>query len=93
VKEATLVRKLTGWKSDARLYVLSGPVDYEDDGGQRCTINIVVSKAMGYLTAETYIYPADAGGNVLDWCELDGSQKRDISHDDLLREAGWIVRD
>jgi hypothetical protein len=57
VKSASLVRKLQGWKGDARLYVLSETVRYGDEGNT--TSHIVVSKVGDFYATETYIFPSD----------------------------------
>lgn len=42
---------------------------------------------------ETYLFGADEEGNILDWCELDGSMKDTQSHAEALNEAGYSVVD
>lgn len=41
--------------------------------------------------AETYLFPADAEGNVLDWMELPGSFKGDIDPEAAVRNAGYEI--
>lgn len=41
---------------------------------------------------ETYIFPADKDGNVLEWIELNGSFKGELNHERALREAGYEVQ-
>jgi len=83
--KATFIKNMSKWRGDARLYNLIPPLKWE--GGE--TNFVVVS----YLPdiPETYMFPSDSEGNVIDWGELDGSQKGDIPHSFVLREAGYEV--
>ena len=40
---------------------------------------------------ETYIFPADEDGEVLDWLELEGSYKGGLDHERALRGAGYVI--
>lgn len=51
---------------------------------------VIVSAIDEYVT-ETYIFPADADGNVTDWGELDGSYKGGTSHRVALAGAGYTI--
>lgn len=83
-KTATLIKKLAGFRGDARVYSLSEPLDGHD--------KVVVSSVtlpFGY-GSETYIFPSD-GETVSDWGELHGSQKNTLSHEKVPRDAGYEV--
>lgn len=90
---ATEVRKLTNMQGDASLYKLSEPLD----GNEYVVVsalNLEVSLGMilpEWQKAETYIFPADESGEVVDWGELAGSQKGTLDHAVALRDAGYEV--
>jgi len=86
VKTATYIRDIDGMRGIAKLYRLSEPAPY-DDG---TTAYVVVSK-VDHWTTETYIFPANEKGNIIDWGKLDGSQKGDVSHEQALHDAGYEV--
>ena len=95
-KTATFLRKLDNFKGNAQLYVLSEPVgwDYDWDTKQYAeeTNHVIVSAVVAlYSGAETYIFPADKEGNILDWGELDGSFRGSLNHEAALRNAGYEV--
>jgi hypothetical protein len=91
---ATLVR--TGLlKGNANLYRVDPPVTYEDydkDAAATTEYVIVSAAVVPYSGPETYIFPANASGEVTDWGELDGSYKGGLDHDEALRGAGYEVR-
>lgn len=65
---AKKLRKLEGWKGDARLYSLSAPVTYEDD---RTTDHIIVSAVVALFSGpETMVFSADASGEPLSFLEM-----------------------
>jgi hypothetical protein len=64
-----------------KLWRLSRPIEYgwEDDAD---TTEYVVTSAAGWgVIYETYIFPADAAGKIIDWGELDGSFQGGLDHD------------
>lgn len=72
------------------LYYLSEPVSYGYDDAQArfVVVSAIDSDRYG---AETYIFPADADGNVLCWIELDGSMHDVYDHAEALAEAGYTL--
>lgn len=95
-KVATFVKDVDGFSSKARLYAVEPPVAYSewDDGEelQREAGHVIVSATIAPFTgAETYIFPATPGGNVLNWGELDGSFRGALDHERALREAGYAI--
>jgi hypothetical protein len=42
-------------------------------------------------SCETYIFPANKDGEVLNWTELWGSTKHIKDHEQVIRNAGWEV--
>lgn len=41
---------------------------------------------------ETYIFPADKTGEIVNWSELDGSFKGGLDHEQALVNAGFEVQ-
>jgi len=41
--------------------------------------------------AETYLFPADAQGEITDWDELPGSIRGTLEHGDAIEAAGYEV--
>jgi len=92
------VRRLDGFRGHACLYKLSSPVEYDfyksvlpDNNASndevelvtKSTDHVIVSTST-YFGLETFIFPADANGTVLNWGELPGSQRGTSSHVDVL---------
>ena len=90
MKTAKLIMNIKGWRGDARLYELSEPVEYGE--GNKKTKFVVVSAAyVMFSGSETYIFPADKNGNVMDWGELEGSFRGGLDHVVALENAGFTV--
>ena len=87
-KTATLLRKLDDFQGDARLYVLSEPVAY---GNEESNYIIVSAASVPLSGPETYIFPANEDGEVIDWGELDGSFRGSLDHEEALTGAGYEV--
>lgn len=90
MKTATFLKKPLGFKGDARLYQLSEPVEGYD--GDAHTY-VIVSAVIAYSGPETYIFPADEEGRVVDWGELPGSFQGGLDHELALQGAGYGVAD
>lgn len=91
---ATLIAfRLPDLRGDARLYRVEPEVAYIAMGGEELLSNyVVVSGVDNIYACETYIFPADARGHVLDWGELPGSFQGYIDHEEALNCAGYEVR-
>jgi hypothetical protein len=86
------------FKGDAKLYKLSSPVRYRDTSGEtprkRQTKFVVVSSielALDHGGSETFIFPADAKGKIQNWSELQGSQRGNVTHKNVLSFLGYTV--
>jgi hypothetical protein len=85
--EATFVRDLSGFAGSARLWQTSEPFSYPDDNwrdeedARGTTTYVVSSAASTFGGPETYLFPADADGNVVDWLELSGSFRGALDHE------------
>lgn len=83
-RKAHLERHLTGFRGDARLYRCEPPLAGHD--------RVVVSAAnVPFSGPETYIFPADAEGKVIDYTELHGSFQGALDHAEALRGAGYEI--
>jgi hypothetical protein len=80
-----------------KLYHVEPPTEFgsfDPESPRRTTSFVVVSKACTpYSGWETYIFPANAEGMVVDWGELPGSWSGHHSHEATLQNAGYEVQD
>lgn len=86
--KAKFIKDMNNFRGVAKLYEVSPNISFGDNEN---TTFIVVSKIDNEFGQETYIFPASEDGEIVDYCELDGSQKGDISHEDVLRDAGYEI--
>lgn len=91
------LKKLEGFKGDARLFQVTPPMeydyDYDTERNQKSTEYVVVSAAdVMFSGPETYIFPANEEGEVIDWGELEGSYKGGLNHRAALENAGYTVQ-
>ena len=88
---ATLIRRdLPEFVGHASLSGVLPGVAYDADGVTHTTNYVIVSAVHDHLINETFIFPADESGSVIDWGELDGSSLREaISHQEALEYAGY----
>lgn len=83
MNKATFIKKLTDFNGDARLYSLDVPL-----AGH---LFVIVSAICNSYAHETYIFPADHKGGLIDWGELEGSYKNGTSHTTALENAGYEI--
>ena len=87
---ATLIRgDLPEFEGHASLYGGLPGVAYDADGVEHTTNYVIVSAVHDHLINETFIFPADESGSVIDWGELDGSLRGATSHQKALEGAGY----
>ena len=87
LKKASFVKQLKDWTGDAALYELSEKVPYVK--GE--TNFVVVSAADTFDHGpETYIFPADEKGEILNWREMKGSLGGVMDHVKALDKAGFL---
>lgn len=78
----------------AKLWRITPPVIYtewnEDDGEIDLEAEYVITSATVALFSgpETYIFPADSEGNVLNWMELPGSYRGAMDHEFAISQIG-----
>lgn len=81
---------------DARVFRLDPPLSRFDDTVEETVIidTVVVSairEAFDTGLPETYIFPADEEGNVVDWGELPGSARNVHDVEGVLNKLGYTV--
>lgn len=93
MKTATLIKdRLTDFTGHAALYKLSEPLKAFDwDGKLEGEYEyVVVSATSAWLGgSETYIFPSNKDGEVVDWRELKGSYRGGMSHETAINGAGY----
>lgn len=98
---ATLITPdLPGYQSDAALYRLSETqyvkvwdwVSGKEVNGTPYEYVVVSAVNAFGMGNETYIFPSDDSGKVINWAELEGSYQGGLDHHKALRDAGWEVR-
>lgn len=93
-KTATYIKTLDGFKGEARLYAVAPPIEERnwDDEVEATHDYVIVSGVYAMFSGpETYIFPADAEGNITSWLQLDGSFQGEIDHEQALSNAGYTV--
>ena len=81
---AMLVKEMPPGRSIQRLYEteLGGPLPQY----------VIVSAADAFGEGpETFIFKADAAGEIIDWGELEGSFKGAFDHEQAMRNAGYTI--
>lgn len=90
--KAVFLRDLDGFTGHASLYKLDEEIGYCAGRFEGHTRYVVVSATSAMLSGpETYIFPADEDGNVLDWSELTGSYRGGLDHAEALRRMGATI--
>lgn len=88
--QVEFVKNLTGtWKGDARLYKVTPPVPYKRDGysikhKQHSSYIVISAVVVMFSDSETYIFPSDKNGEILDWGELPGSFQGNLDHQQAI---------
>lgn len=59
--------------------------------GHEFVIVSSVSFCIDHKGPETLIFGANADGEIVDWCGLQGSERNTISHRQVLRNAGYNI--
>lgn len=84
--EATFVRDMPTIRTGAtqKLWKLTEPYTVRGWGDEPDqTTEYVITSAVNALFSgpETYVFPANKQGEVIDFCEIDGSFRGDLDHD------------
>ena len=86
--KAKFIKDMNNFRGEAKLYEVSPNISFGDNENTKF---IIVSKIDNEFGQETYIFPANEDGEIKDYCELSGSQKGYISHEEVLRDAGYEI--
>lgn len=93
---ATLIKTMEDFTGHACLYYLDPPIEYTEYPEDRVlsTEYVIVSATIVPMQgAETYIFPCDSEGKVINWLELDGSCKGTLEHLCALNAAGYEIKE
>lgn len=83
---------LKEWISDAVLYQLSEPVEWEGVENSGKTRWVIASAVIAPLSgAEVYLFPSNPNGEPLSMLEMPGSLRGTLQHEKALLSAGWEV--
>lgn len=96
MKTAKFIKQLDGFRGYAALYELSEPVTYESMDGEEFTTDFVVVSAVSvfdvvYPVSETFAFPAMQTGKVINYLELEGSERGTCSHKTVLENMGYSL--
>ncbi|SER51203.1 MULTISPECIES: hypothetical protein [Pseudomonas] len=86
-KAKLLIDHLPKARGHQALYELSEPLD----GHSLVVVSAIDYESHGWKTLETYIFPASKDGEIIDYCELEGSIKGTASHAEALANAGYEI--
>ena len=86
--KATFVKDLTGFTGSAKLYRVDPPVKFDED---QEADHIAVSQVCSGWAHETYAFPADKDGTVVNWGELEGSMRGAHSHEEVVEACGYTI--
>jgi len=90
-KKAYRIKRLSGFTGEAWLYRVDPPMPYGWEE-EAWTEYVVSSSAIALFSGpETYLFPADASGKVLDWGDLEGSYRGGLDCDQAIRNAGYMI--
>lgn len=90
-KTATFIKDLDGWRGHASLYRMEPPHEGHEFVIASAVDLIIDGYVMPGPSCETYLFGANADGEVEDYMELDGSLKSVKDHDAALIDAGYEV--
>ncbi len=92
-KTATFIRFLDKFTGVAKLYRVSPKMAYEDGGEVKKTSFVVASATVAMFSGpETYLFPSNKDGEIINWGELDGSYRGGLDHELALSNAGYSVK-
>ena len=55
------------------------------------TLSSLYHQRPGVVNTETYLFAADASGEVTDWCELPGSMRGTLDHSEVFANVGYEI--
>lgn len=95
-KTATLLHDVVHPVSRAiqKTYRLDPPMQTRAWGEPVRDVSYVIVSAVDvpFSGPETLIFEGDADGNIIDFCDLEGSFRGDMDHEQALRNVGYEVQ-
>jgi len=98
-KVATFIKTMDDQNATGlqKLYCLDPPLvaeawDDDDDPAKHEYVVVSGTNAM-FSGPETYIFPSNKNGEIVDWGELPGSYRGGLDHEEALKGAGYVVDD
>jgi hypothetical protein len=81
-------------RENAHLYHVTPPMEYGWGNVNQATTEYVIVSAVNipFGGPETYIFAANAAGEVIEWAELPGSYRGGLNHTEALRRAGYTIQ-
>ena len=83
MKTKLIKDNLEGFTGHAALYELDEEIDYGDGKTKHVVVSATVAMFGG---PETYIFPANEDGEIVDYGELPGSYKGGLDHETALAD-------
>jgi len=76
------IRAIEGMRGKAVLYELDEAITYRGNNDEDEKTNFVIVSAVvaPYTGPETYIFPSNEAGAIVDWCEISGSYRGGLCH-------------
>jgi hypothetical protein len=90
--KAKFIKKLEGFRGNAGLYHVEPAVKW-GYGEPKETSFVIVSAVNDSYAHETFIFPANEEGKILDWSELEGSMTGTTSHEEALNAQGYELEE
>jgi len=95
MKKAVFIKDVSDkycWRK-SELYYLYEPIIYEGENSNVTHYIIVCAESMAINTMipETYMFPANSSGDILDWVKLSGSQRGICDIEAALLAAGYAI--
>ena len=84
-KKAFFIKESFEFTGTAKIYRMEPPHEGHEF--------VVASAAhVPFSGCETFLFPCDKDGSVLDWCELDGSERDIYDCEAAIRNAGYDIQ-
>ena len=76
------IRAIEGMRGKAVLYELDEEISYRGNNDEDEKTNFVIVSAVvaPHTGPETYIFPSNEAGAIVDWCEISGSYRGGLCH-------------
>jgi hypothetical protein len=92
MKTATFIKDTRNEPAKQKLYRFDPPLEEHDWNDKLIGTHeyVIVSAVVAMFTGpETYLFAADAEGNITCWTDLHDSMRGTLNHDTAIRNAGY----